>query len=137
MFSPYKKKDPLTGLLLLTWSVSTARLQSLRLRIGTSTSPKSDRLPLLSSDPGGVHGLLPYGTHPSTLPELVVTVDIGKGGIRTRDRVAPIHALQACALNQTQPPFQTDFCKNQQKKSAPERTRTSGHQIRNLMLYPN
>ena len=62
--------------------------------------------------------------------------EIGKGGIRTRDRVTPIHALQACALNQTQPPFHTDFSKPV-KKSAPKRTRTSGHQIRNLMLYPN
>lgn len=46
--------------------------------------------------------------------------EIGKGGIRTRDRVTPIHALQACALNQTQPPFQTDLLVISKKKRAQE-----------------
>ena len=45
---------------------STPRTLVYRLRPGTPTSPKRDRLPLLPSGPGGVHGLLPRRTQPST-----------------------------------------------------------------------
>jgi len=47
-----------------------------RLKTGTATSPESDRLPLLPSGPGGIHGLSPCGTHLSTLLKLAVTTKI-------------------------------------------------------------
>ncbi|EKD82957.1 MAG: hypothetical protein ACD_39C00981G0001 [uncultured bacterium] len=52
-----------------------ARILNYRLRTGAATSPESDRLPLLPSGPGGVHGLSPCGTHSSMLLELAVTTN--------------------------------------------------------------
>ena len=54
---------------------SMVRILNYRLRTGAATSPESDRLPLLPSDPGGVHGLSPCGTRPSMLLELAVATN--------------------------------------------------------------
>lgn len=162
------------------------------LQTGATTSPGSDRLPLLPSEPGGVHGLPPCGTRPSIPREKagftnqVLWWEFGPpyGDLRfvrgpralrlarqrregdSNSRVFRLLAFQASALDQlcdlskpettervrfeltrhainaptrfrverfrpTQPSLQRT------KNSAPERTRTSGHQIRNLVLYPN
>ena len=68
----------------LSKCILPARFQNLRLRTGTSTSPERGRLPLLSSDPGGVHGLSPCGTHPSMLQELAVTAKSTQDKARNR-----------------------------------------------------
>ena len=47
-------------------SRATYRISAVRLRPGIPTSPKRNRLPLLPLGPGGVHGLLPRRTQPST-----------------------------------------------------------------------
>src|SRR5262249_6762449 len=56
-----------------------------RLKPGSPATPGSNRLPLLSSEPDGVHGLPPRRTQPSTpLGNAVPKVDAPRMGVRPR-----------------------------------------------------
>lgn len=112
--------------------ITMALSRNLWLRAGTATSPERGRLPLLPSGPGGIHGLSPCGTHPSTLQEKTVTTEITrerefnppmgicgykgpqalrlaqhrKGRDSNPRRSCPLSRSPGVCLRPTQPPFQ-------------------------------